>query len=229
MKVVLYGATGMVGAGVLLECIADPRVTSVLCVGRKPVGVPHPKVKDLLLKDPMDYSGIGNAFAGTDACFWCLGITSLGMDEAAYSRVTVDFTVAGANALASANPTMAFCFVSGASSDSTEKGKVMWARVKGRAENAVFKTFPKSWAFRPGYIQPMKGIKSKTTWINAVYTVMGPLYPLFRPFVGNFATTSENIGIAMIHVALHGEDKKILENGDINRIAAKTNLAKSGK
>lgn len=226
MKVVLYGATGMVGAGVLMECIIDPRVTSVLCVGRKPVGVPHPKVRDMVLKDPMDYSGIGDAFAGTDACFWCLGITSLGMDEAAYSRVTVDFTVAGANALAAANPTLAFCFVSGASTDSTEKGSVMWARVKGRAENAVFAKFARSWAFRPGYIQPMKGVKSKTTWVNAVYTVMAPLYPLFRPLVGNWATTTENVGLAMIHVALHGEEKKILENGDINRIAAKAKSAR---
>jgi uncharacterized protein YbjT (DUF2867 family) len=221
MKVVLYGATGMVGAGVLMECIADPRVESVLCVGRKPTGVPHPKVRDLLLKDPMDYSAIGGAFDGVDACFWCLGITSLGMTETEYTRITVDFTVAGAKALAAASPAMAFCFVSGASTDSTEKGKVMWARVKGRAENAVFAMFPRSWAFRPGYIQPMKGVKSKTTWVNAVYTVMAPLYPIFRPFTGNFATTTENVGLAMLEVATNGEAKKILENADINRIAAR--------
>jgi uncharacterized protein YbjT (DUF2867 family) len=221
MKVVLFGSTGMVGAGVLVECIADPAVTSVVCVGRKPSGVTHAKVRDVLLADMMDYSGIGDAFSGTDACFYCLGITSLGMTEAEYTRVTVDLTVAAANALATANSTMTFCFVSGASTDSSEKGSVMWARVKGRAENAIFAMLFKGYAFRPGYIQPMKGAKSKTTWVNAVYTVMAPLYPLFRPLVGNWATTTENVGLAMLEVARNGDAKKILENADINRIAAR--------
>lgn len=218
MKVVVYGATRMVGQGVVMECIADPRINSVLCVGRRPSGVLHLKVHDLIRPDLFDYSDIGNAFKGVDACFYSLGITSVGMDEASYKRVTVDMTVAAANALAKANPTMTFCFVSGGGTDSSGTGPVMWARVKGQAENALFAMQFRTHAFRPGLIQPTKGIRSKTGWYNVFYALFGPIYAVFGGLMGNFATTTDNLGRAMIRVALEGSDVRILHNADINRI-----------
>ena len=222
MRVALYGATGMVGAGVLIECLADPRITSVLCVGRKPSGVTHAKVRDVVRQDLFDYSDIGDAFAGTDACFYCLGITSIGMDEASYSRVTVDLTVAAARALAKVNSGMSFCFVSGDGTDSSGAGRIMWARVKGRAENALFAMQFKTTAFRPGLIQPMKGVTSKTGWYNAFYAVFRPIYKVFGPLMGGFVTTTDSIGRAMIRIAHEGSEKKILANADINRIGRLT-------
>jgi uncharacterized protein YbjT (DUF2867 family) len=216
MKVVLYGATGMVGQGVLMECIADPRITSVLCVGRKPSGATHAKVRDIVRADLFDYTDIGDAFKGVDACFYSLGITSVGMDEASYKRVTVDMAVAAANALAKANPTMTFCFVSGAGTD--RDSRQMWARVKAQAEDALFAMKFRTHAFRPGLIQPMKGIRSKTGWYNAFYAVFRPIYAVFGSLMGSFATTTDNVGRAMIRVALEGSDVKILHNADINRI-----------
>jgi uncharacterized protein YbjT (DUF2867 family) len=220
MHVALYGATGMVGTGVLLECIADPRITSVTCVGRKPNEVKHAKVRDLVRKDLFDYSDIGDALNGVDACFYCLGVTSVGRDEASYTRVTVDMTLAAANALAKVNPTMTFCFVSGSGTDSSGTSRQMWARVKGRAENALFAMKFRTYAFRPGLIQPMKGIRSKTGWYNAFYAVFGPIYAIFGSLMGSFATTTDNIGRTMIRVAIEGSDKKILTNADLNRLGA---------
>jgi uncharacterized protein YbjT (DUF2867 family) len=218
MKVVIYGATGMVGQGVLMECIADPRITSVLCVGRKPSGTSHPKVRDLIRPDLLDYSDIGDAFNGTQACFYSLGITSVGMDEASYRRVTVDLTLAAANALAKANPTMTFCFVSGAGTD--RSSRQMWARVKAAAEDALLAMPFRTHCFRPGLIQPMKGIRSKTGWYNAFYAAFAPIYSVFGGLMGDFATTTENLGRAMIRIAVEGSDVKILTNADINRIGA---------
>src|SRR5262249_6287944 len=146
---------------------------------------------------------------------------SVGMEEPAYTKVTVDFTRAAANAMAAVKPDMTFCFVSGRSTDSTEKGAVMWARVKGRAENLLFAMPFKTWAFRPGYIQPMKGVKSKTGWYNAVYAVFGPLYPILSLVFGSAMTTTENVGLAMIEIAINGDTMKILENPDINRVAGR--------
>jgi uncharacterized protein YbjT (DUF2867 family) len=218
MKVVIYGATGMVGQGVLLECIEDPRVTSILCVGRKPVGIKHAKVRDVVRADLLDYSDIGDTFKGADACFYALGVTSVGTDESTYTRITHDFTVAAANALAAVNPTMTFCFVSGTGTD--PDSRVMWSRVKGRAENALFAMKFRTHCFRPGLIQPMKGLRSKTGWYNAFYALFGPIYAVFGPIMGGFATTTERVGRAMIRIAVEGSDEKILHNADINRIGA---------
>lgn len=219
MKVVIYGATGMVGQGIVLECIEDPRVTSVVCVGRKPTGHKHPKVTDLVMKDLLDYSGIGSAFQGVDACFYALGVTSVGTDEATYTRITYDMTVAAANALAEANPKMTFCFVSGAHTD--VNGRQMWARVKGRTENAMLAMPFSTFCFRPAIIQPMKGVRSQTGWYNFFYSVTGVILPLLRPFMSGYLTTTEHVGRAMLRLASGGDGPKILENADINRIGAK--------
>jgi uncharacterized protein YbjT (DUF2867 family) len=216
MNVVIYGATGMVGQGVLMECLDDPRITSVLCVGRKPSGASHPKVRDLVMADLLDYSGIGSAFARVDACFYSLGVTSVGTDEASYRRMTVDMTLAAANALARANPRMTFCFVSGAGTDRT--GRQMWARVKAEAEDALLAMRFRTHCFRPGLIRPMKGIRSKTEWYNAFYAVFAPMFGVFGGLMGDFVTTTETLGRAMIRIAVEGSDEKVLDSAAINRI-----------
>ena len=220
MRVILFGSTGMIGSGVLIECLADPRVTSVLCVGRKPSGAAHSKVRDLVRADLHDYSDARDALRGYDACFFCLGVTSVGLDEPAYSRITYDLTLAAAKALAELNPAITFCYVSGQGTDSTERGRVMWARVKGRTENALLALPFRAYLFRPGYIQPRKGVRSKIFWYQAAYSVMGPLYPVLRLVFASSMTTTENVGRAMIAVAAQGADRKLLENDDINRLAA---------
>jgi uncharacterized protein YbjT (DUF2867 family) len=218
MKVVIYGATGMVGQGILLECIEDARVTSILCVGRKPTGVKHAKVRDVVRADLLDYSGIGDTFNGVGACFYALGVTSVGTDEATYTKITHDFTVAAAKALAAANPAMTFCFVSGTGTD--PNGRQMWARVKGRTEDALRAMSFKTYCFRPGVIQPMKGVRSQTRLYNVFYAITAPLLPLLRPFVGGILTTTEHVGRAMIRIALEGSGPAYLENADINRVGA---------
>jgi len=181
MKVIVFGATGMVGQGVLRACLLDPRVTQVTAVGRAPVGQKHDKLADLVHANLHDYSAMQSRLAGFDACFFCLGVSSAGMDEAAYTRITYDLTLAAAKALLAANTGMTFIYVSGASTDSSEKGRAMWARVKGRTENALLAMgFKTAYMFRPGAIQPMHGIKSRTTMYRVFYAVMWPLMPLLR-------------------------------------------------
>ena len=220
MNVCLFGASGMVGAGTLLECLDDPRVASVLVVGRTPCGVTHPKVTEVLHRDFTDFSALTERFRQVDACFFCLGVSSAGMTEAAYSAITYDVTIAAARALVAANPAMVFCYVSGAGTDSTERGRSMWARVKGRTENALLAMgFRGAYMFRPGYIQPVRGVKSKTGWVNAVYAVAGPLYPLLRAIAPGAMTTSAAHGKAFIAVAAAGYGSKILHARDINALA----------
>lgn len=220
MKVLLFGASGMVGAGVLIECIEDPRVESVLVVGRSPCGVTHPKVREMLRGDFFDFSDAKSAFAGFDACFYSIGVTSLGKTEAEYTRLTYDVTIAAARPICEMNPALTFCFVSGESTDSTERGSSMWARVKGKTENELFRMPFKAYAFRPGYIQPMKGVRSKTAWYTVFYTIFGALYPLTRRLLPTHVTSTENVGRAMIRVATNGYSKRVLENTDINAAAA---------
>lgn len=225
MRVILFGATGMIGSGVLIECLADARVESVLCIGRKPSGVTHPRVRNLVRDNLDDLSDVRDQLRGHDACFYCLGVSSVGLGEAEYSRITFDLTLAAARALAEVNPGSTFCYVSGGGSDASERGRVMWARVKGRTENALLALPLNAWMFRPGYIQPRKGVRSKTAWYQAFYTVMGPFYPVLRLAFGSLMTTTENVGRAMIAVAAAGAagaDRRLLENDDINRIAART-------
>lgn len=219
MNVVVFGASGMVGAGVVRECLDEPRVTSVLVVGRTPCGIAHPKLRELLRKDFYDYRDATDAFKHLDACFFCLGVSSVGMAEADYRRVTYDLTIAAATALAAANPGMTFCYVTGMGTDSTERGRSMWARVKGKTENQLLRMPFQAYMFRPGYIQPRKGVRSKTGWYQAVYNVIGPLYPLLRRIAPNHVTTTENVGRAMIRIAVGGYEKTFLENVDINALA----------
>jgi uncharacterized protein YbjT (DUF2867 family) len=218
MDVILFGATGMVGQGVLRECLLDPGVRRVVSVGRTPTGQQHPKLEDIVHHDLLDLSPIESKLQGLDACFFCLGITSSGMTEEAYTRVTYDITMAAATPLARLNPDMTFIFVSGAGTDSTEQGRIMWARVKGKAENAILRMFKAGYAFRPGVIQPLHGIRSKTKLYQSLYTVMGPLLPLLKKLFPRAITTTEQIGKAMLKIARHGAPTKILDAAAINRI-----------
>jgi uncharacterized protein YbjT (DUF2867 family) len=221
MKVILFGATGMVGQGVLTECLEHADVETVLCVGRQPCGVTHPKLKEIVQADLYDYAGIENQLTGYGACFFCLGVSSAGMKEEAYHHVTYDLTLAAANALVRLNREMTFCYVSGAGTDSSEKGRSMWARVKGKTENALIALgFKATYLFRPGFIQPMKGVRSRTAMYRAVYAVMGPFFPVWKTLLPAYLTTSVNVGLAMIHVAQSGYSKPFLENRDINQMAA---------
>jgi uncharacterized protein YbjT (DUF2867 family) len=222
MKVIVFGATGMVGQGVLRECLADPDVEKVLAVGRHPTGRQDEKLRDLVHEDFTDFSAIEGELAGYDACFFCLGVSSVGMSEEDYRRVTYDFSLAAAETLARLNPGMTFNYVSGAHTDSTEQGRSMWARVKGETENALMKLpFKAAFMFRPGYIQPMHGVTSKTKLYRSFYALAAPLYPVFKTLFPSNVTTTEKVGRAMLEIAKHGWPERILENKDINRAATK--------
>ncbi len=210
----------MVGAGVLIECLEDPTVESVLAVGRRAGAVAHPKLRELIRPDLFDYSDATDDLLTLDACFFCLGVSAAGVSEAAYHRVTYDLTVAAAEALLDLNPALTFCYVSGEGTDSTERGRLMWARVKGKTENQLLRKSPNAYMFRPGFIQPLKGVRSKTRVYQALYTVLGPLYPVLKRLLPKHVTTTINVGRAMIEVAERGHTKRILENPDINSLAA---------
>jgi uncharacterized protein YbjT (DUF2867 family) len=220
VNVIVFGATGMVGAGVLTQCLEDPRVRSVLVVGRKPCGVAHPKLRELIRSDFFDYRDAKADLKGHDACFFCLGVSAPGMTEAAYHRLTFELTLSAAGALVDLNPGLTFCYVSGEGTDSTERSRFMWARVKGKTENHLLRMPFKAYMFRPGFIQPLKGVRSKTRLYQAVYNVLGPLYPLLKRLLPSHVTTTENVGRAMIQVAAGGYAKHVLENPDINALAA---------
>jgi uncharacterized protein YbjT (DUF2867 family) len=219
MRVILFGATGMVGQGVLQECLLSPEVDSILSIGRRANGQPQPKLREIVHQDFTDFSAIEGELSGYDACFFCLGVSSLGMKEADYRRVTYDFAVSAARTLARLNPNMTFIYVSGSGTDSSEHGATMWARVKGQTENAIFQLpFQAAYAFRPAYIQPMGGIVPKTAWLRAVYAVVGWLYPVWKALFPKYVTTTAQVGCAMIHVAREGAPKRVLENRDINAL-----------
>ena len=220
MKVLIFGATGMVGRGVLRECLLDAGVERVLVVVRSPSGQAHEKLRELVHRDFFDFTSIAGELAGYDACFFCLGVSSAGMTEADYSRATYDITLAAAGLLAKANPAMTFFYVSGTGTDSTEKGPVMWARVKGRTENALLGLFKAAYMFRPGFIQPLHGIVSKTKLYRVFYSLVGPFYPVLKALFPKYITTTENVGRAMLAVARHGAPKRLLENPDIDLLAA---------
>jgi uncharacterized protein YbjT (DUF2867 family) len=218
MRVILFGGSGMVGQGVLRECLIDPGIESVLSVGRSPLGVQHAKLREIRHEDFTDYSAIEPQLSGFDASFFCLGVSSIGMDEARYRHLTYDITMAAARTLSRLNPGMVFTYVTGRHTDSTEQGPLMWARVKGKTENDLLKLpFKAAYMFRPAGIQPLHGVRSKTGWINAIYTVTAPLLSYLVRVAPNQMTTSERLGRAMIAVARDGYPKPVLESADINR------------
>ena len=222
MNAVIFGATGMVGKGVLLECLDDARVEHVLLVSRHPIDVSHPKIREIVHADFTAFENLTPAFADIDACFYCLGVTAVGLSEGQYHHLTYDLTLAAATALASASAgRLTFCYVSGEGTDSTEHGRTMWARVKGKTENALLRLpFKAAFMFRPGYIQPLRGIRSKTRWYQALYDVIGPFYPIVRRLFPKYVTTTTDIGRAMIHVAVSGWSRHILSSGDINQLSS---------
>jgi len=218
MNVLLYGATGMVGQGVARECELDPGIERIVTVGRRTTGGAHPKTREVVQPDLTDLSSISSELPAIDACFFCLGVSSLGMNEEAYSKITYDLTLSIAEQLVRANTAMTFIYVSGASTDSTERGRVMWARVKGRTENALLHCgFKAAYMFRPGLIIPMHGVRSATKWYNTAYAIMKPLIPLLRRLSPTSVTTTEQVGRAMISVARDGYATPILEMKDITR------------
>jgi uncharacterized protein YbjT (DUF2867 family) len=218
MKVILFGATGMVGQGVLRECLLDASVERVLVVGRSPTGQAHRKLRELRHDNFFDFSAIESELAGYDACFFCLGVSSIGMDAERYRHLTYDITLAAATTLAKLNPAMTLIYVTGRGTDSTEQGSRMWARVKGKTENDLLKLpFKAAYMFRPPGIQPLHGVHSKTGWINAIYFVTAPLLSFLVRVVPDHMTTSERMGRAMISVVRNGYPTPILESADINR------------
>lgn len=222
MRVILFGATGMVGQGVLRECLLDSSVESVLAVGRSATGQTHAKLRELRHEDFSDFSTVESELSGHDACFFCLGASSAGMAESEYRRVTYGFTLAAAQVLARLNPGMTFIYVSGAGTDSTERGRSMWARVKGETENALLRLpFKAAYMLRPAYIQPRHGVSSRTPWLRALYAVMTPLYPVWKGLFPKYVTTTEQVGRAMISVARNGAPKRVLESQDIGQAAAR--------
>ncbi|MGH7506913.1 MAG: epimerase, partial [Longimicrobiales bacterium] len=193
---------------------------SVLTVGRTRSPSSHPKLRQLIHTDFFDYSGIADELSGHDACFFCLGVSSAGMGEAEYTRLTYELTMATAGALTALNPRSTFCYVSGEGADRTGQGRFMWARVKGRTENALLDLPFNAYMFRPGFIQPLKGVRSRTPIYRVVYAVLAPLYPLLSRLFARHVTTTVNVGRAMIRVARSGYGSRILENSDINGVAA---------
>ena len=223
MRVILFGGTGMVGQGVLRECVLDADLEAVLSVVRRPsgpsLGRRSEKVRELVTDNFYDYSGIADEFTGYDACFYCLGVSSIGMKEADYRRATYDIAVAAASAVSKMNPEMTLVHVSAAGADSSERGRAMWARVKGETENAVLRmAFKSAYVFRPFLIIPMHGIQSKTALYRTIYGALRPVLPLLLKMFPKYATTTEQLGRAMIKVAVQGYPKQVLEAADIAKI-----------
>jgi uncharacterized protein YbjT (DUF2867 family) len=216
MKVIITGTTGMVGEGVLFECLANPAVEQVLMVNRKPYALTHPKLKECIIPDFMKLDNFTAQLTGYDACFFCAGISSIGMKEEEYNHITYELTMNFATKLAGLNPNMVFTYVSGAATDSTEKGKVMWARVKGKTENALMRLpFKKAYNFRPGGMKATAGQKNLKGW----YPVVAFLYPMFRVLMPNSVSTLQEVALAMINCVSKGYSKQILEVKDIKELA----------
>ena len=216
VNAIVTGSTGMVGEGVLHECLLHPDVESVLVINRKPCGVTHPKLTEIIHADFFDLSAIESRLTGYNACFFCLGVSSIGMKEPEYTRVSYTLTMNVARTLSRLNPGMTFCYVSGAGTDGTEKGKIMWARVKGKTENDLAKLpFRAAYAFRPAFMLPTKGLKNTLSF----YKYVDWLYPVVHPlFPGSFGTLKD-LGLAMINSVIRGSDKKVLNSSDIATLA----------
>ena len=216
MKVIITGVTGMVGEGVLHECLQHPQVEAVLIINRKPYGLSHPKLTEIIHQDFYNFAPIAGQLSGYDACFFCLGISSVGMKEEAYYKVTYTLTLHVAGILAQQNPTMTFCYISGAGTDSTEKGRSMWARVKGKTENDLMKLpFRQVYAFRPGFIKPTKGLSHA----NKFYRYINWAFPIGRALYPAGFCTMKELGLSMINIIIHGYSKKVVDGKDIIKLA----------
>ncbi|MCL1674796.1 NAD-dependent epimerase/dehydratase family protein [Elizabethkingia meningoseptica] len=216
LKVIITGATGMVGEGILQECINSPKVEKILLINRKPSGYTHPKIEELLHSNFSDISSVSEKIKGYDACFFCLGVSSVGMKEEQYTKVTYDLTLGFAKTLAEQNPDMTFCYVSGAGTDSTEKGSQMWARVKGKTENDLIKLpFKAVYNFRPAFMKPTKGAKN----VKGFYKFIDAVYPVFRAINSNYFLTLEEVGKAMINSSSQGYFKNTIEVKDIKKLS----------
>jgi uncharacterized protein YbjT (DUF2867 family) len=219
INAIIVGATGMVGEGVLHVSLNHPDVESVLVIGRRTCGVRHPKLKEIVHKDFYDYSTIANQLGGYNACYFCLGVTSVGKKEDEYTHLTYNLTMAAARSLSRLNPEMVFCYVSGSGTDGTEQGRIMWARVKGKTEHDLRKLpFKAAYAFRPGFIKPIKGLRNA----YGASKVLGKAYPLLKALFPNFVCTLSDLGLAMIRVTAAGYAKPIVENKDIALLASQS-------
>jgi len=218
MKILIFGATGMVGQGVLRECLQAADVELAVTVGRNASGNHSPKLREIVHKDMSSYAGIESELTGFDACFFTLGVSSAGMKEADYERITYGLTLAAAETLSRLNPEMTFIYVSGAGTDGSEQGRSMWARVKGRTENALLRLPLKAYMFRPGLIEALDGIQSRTPLYRVLYIFFKPLLPLLRRAFPNQILSTREIGQAMLAVARHGYEKRILETKDIRAV-----------
>ena len=220
IKAIITGATGMVGEGVLHECLHNPDVQSVLVINRKSCGVGHPKLKEIIHTDFYNLSSIESQMSGYNACFFCAGVSSVGMKEPEYTKVTYDLTMNFARTLSRLNPDLTFCYVSGAGTDGTENGKMMWARVKGKTENELMQLpFRKAYNYRPPFMLPTKGLKN----VLPYYKYVTWLYPVARPLFPKYFITLKELGLAMIHSVLYGFGKKVLEAEDIVELSRKEN------
>ncbi len=229
MKVIITGSTGMIGKGVLLECLEDPDISAVLVINRRKLGLTHQKLRELIVSDFFAVDQYTGSLRGYDVCLFCLGTTAVGKSEEIYHRITYELTTLFAQAMLTQNPGSSFCYVSGAGTDSTGQGKVMWARIKGKTENKLLSMhFDKVHAFRPGFIQPLKGIRSATEWYNIVYALFGFLYPLLKR-LPKYVTDTTTMAKAMIRVAQSGYKKPILESIDINAVGRGENQAERAK
>jgi len=219
MKVILFGGSGMVGQGVLRECLLDSEVTAVLSIVRSSTGQQHAKLREIVHKDFLDFASIESDLTGFDVCFFCLGVSSAGMSEENYRRITYDITLAAAESLVKLNASMTFVYISGAGTDSSERGRAMWARVKGQTENALLHLpFKAAYMFRPALIVPLHGITSRTKLYRVFYAVLGPLLPILNALMPKYVTTTEKLGRAMLIAAKRGAPKPVLESSDINKL-----------
>ncbi|MEU1519601.1 epimerase [Streptomyces sp. NPDC005811] len=226
MKVVVFGGSGLIGDGFLQESLRADDVTEVINVGRTPLSLTHPKLRQVLHRDFLDFTAITEELNGADACLWGLGVSSAGLSPQDYERITHDYTMAAARTLAAVNPEMTFVYVSGGGTDSTEQGRSRWARVKGRTENAVIATFPNGYALRPGFVRPSHQQRSKTTayrWANTLVTPLAPLLCLLR-LAPVLMTSTEQLGQVALHLARHGHSHHVLENRDIVTVATQAEI-----
>jgi uncharacterized protein YbjT (DUF2867 family) len=219
IKAIIFGSTGMVGQGVLRECLESPQVESVLVLNRRPGSIEHEKLREIVHEDFCDFSSLIHVFADYNTCFFCLGVSAVGLSEKEYHKTTYELTLKAAGTVLKTHQDFTFIYVSGAGTDSSERGRIMWARVKGKTENAILSMpFKQAYAFRPGYIQPLKGIRSRTKSYNLFYFVLKPFYFLLKPFK-SMVTDTSSLGKAMINIAQNGYHKRVIDIADINQLA----------